>query len=168
MAGLIDDEARWAGGDTTLVQLGDVLDRGDSERECWDLLLQLNTRYLLVGTCDSQCSGLAKFLPEKVIYAFEHPTHRQVEMHMAYKDMVGVRMQPASAPPLSRGGRRSGGGGAQLELRFRIGGPLSYFTREYDPANPSHDLRIGFLQEEDAVSFRERVLPSVLERCRAG
>ena len=131
-----------------------------------DLLLQLNTRYLFVGTCDSHCSGLAKFLPDKVIYAFEHPTHRVVEMHMAYKDMVGVRMQPASAPPFSRSGRRSGGG--QLELRFRIGGPLSYFTREYDPANPSHDLRIGFLQEEDAVSFRERVLPSVLERCRAG
>lgn len=40
-AGLIDDEQHWAGGDTTLVQLGDVLDRGDSERECWALLRKL-------------------------------------------------------------------------------------------------------------------------------
>lgn len=40
-AGLIDDNLHWAGGDTTLVQLGDILDRGDAERECWSLLQQL-------------------------------------------------------------------------------------------------------------------------------
>ena len=74
-----------------------------------EILLKVSTRYLLVGKCDNRFAGLAKFLPTKVVYAFEHPTHRQVEMHMAYKDMIGVRTQPATAP------------GAAGELRFRIG-----------------------------------------------
>ena len=43
MAELIDEQLQWAGGDATLVQLGDVLDRGDSERECWDLLQRLKS-----------------------------------------------------------------------------------------------------------------------------
>ena len=127
-------------------------------------LLQLSTRYLLVGSCGSRCAGCAKFLPTKVIYAFEHPTHRQVEMHMAYKDMAGVRLQPATAPAAGRGG--SAGAGRLLELRFRIDHQLSYFTREYDPANEAHDLRIGFLSEADAGAFRERVLEHVLKSCR--
>ena len=33
MAGLVDAQLQWSGGDATLVQLGDVLDRGDSERD---------------------------------------------------------------------------------------------------------------------------------------
>lgn len=32
---------RRCGGDTVLVQLGDILDRGDSESECWELLQRL-------------------------------------------------------------------------------------------------------------------------------
>ena len=43
MAGLVDAQLQWSGGDATLVQLGDVLDRGDSERECWDLLQRLKS-----------------------------------------------------------------------------------------------------------------------------
>ena len=43
LAKLIDEQLQWAGGDATLVQLGDVLDRGDSERECWDLLQRLKS-----------------------------------------------------------------------------------------------------------------------------
>ena len=130
-----------------------------------DVLLQLSTRYLLVGTCGSRCAGVAKFLPHKVLYSFEHPTHRQVEMHMSYKDMIGVRMQPATAPVAGRGS--SAKGGRLFELRFRIGKQLAYFTREYDAANEQHDLRIGFLSEADATAFREQVLPSVLQTCRS-
>jgi len=41
-AGLLDVETGgWCGGDTMLVQLGDILDRGDSEVECWELLQRL-------------------------------------------------------------------------------------------------------------------------------
>jgi hypothetical protein len=38
LAKLIDDKDKWCGGATHLVQLGDVTDRGDGERECIDLL----------------------------------------------------------------------------------------------------------------------------------
>ena len=40
--GLVDGGRRWVGGDATLVQLGDVLDRGDREAECWALLADLS------------------------------------------------------------------------------------------------------------------------------
>jgi hypothetical protein len=117
------------------------------------LLLQVTTRYLLVGTCGSRFAGVAKFMPDKVIYAFEHPTERKVEMHMSYSDMLGVRM--LSAP--STGTRIACAG----ELRFRIGKPLAYFSRDYDPNNETHDLRIGFESEADLSQLRLRVLPHV-------
>ncbi|MCP4674621.1 MAG: hypothetical protein GY854_03725 [Deltaproteobacteria bacterium] len=41
IAGLIDDDNHWAGKNTILVQVGDVLDRGDDERDIFDLYVQL-------------------------------------------------------------------------------------------------------------------------------
>ena len=41
IAKLVDDESNWIGGTCHLVQLGDILDRGDSERSCIDLLFKL-------------------------------------------------------------------------------------------------------------------------------
>ena len=40
-AGLIGEQRQWIGGNATLVQLGDILDRGDSEFECWTLFQRL-------------------------------------------------------------------------------------------------------------------------------
>ena len=40
-AGLIDDHARWTGGQTSLVQTGDFLDRGRDVRAVMDLLMQM-------------------------------------------------------------------------------------------------------------------------------
>lgn len=39
--GVIDDKDAWVGGDTVVVQTGDVLDRGDDEQEILDLLFKL-------------------------------------------------------------------------------------------------------------------------------
>lgn len=41
VAGLVDADAHWTGGTAHLVQLGDVLDRGDDSRKALDLLRQL-------------------------------------------------------------------------------------------------------------------------------
>jgi hypothetical protein len=41
LAGAIDESGRWIGGNLSVVQTGDVLDRGDGEREILDLLEQL-------------------------------------------------------------------------------------------------------------------------------
>ena len=132
-----------------------------------EVVLQLNTRYLLVGKCDSRFAGIAHFLPTKVVYAFEHPLHRHVEMHMAYADMLGVRLQPPSVGAAG-GARVAAGvtiasGAAPLELRFRIGAPLNYFSREYDCNDQAHDLRIGFANAADLDRFKQLALPH-LER----
>jgi len=39
--GLIDEQRRWTGGKTTLVQLGDLVDRGPKPREVMDLMMSL-------------------------------------------------------------------------------------------------------------------------------
>lgn len=41
MAGLVDDRGNWSGGNTTLIQLGDVLDRGPASKRALDLLMTL-------------------------------------------------------------------------------------------------------------------------------
>jgi Calcineurin-like phosphoesterase len=42
-AGLIDDQRHWSGGKATLVQVGDVIDRGAKGRQAMDLLMSLET-----------------------------------------------------------------------------------------------------------------------------
>jgi len=40
-AEIIDDQRRWSGGNATLVQTGDILDRGAQDRQVMDLLMEL-------------------------------------------------------------------------------------------------------------------------------
>ncbi|MEQ9318587.1 MAG: shewanella-like protein phosphatase [Polyangiaceae bacterium] len=49
LGGLIDSEDAWSGGDTVVVQTGDVLDRGSDEQAILDLLLSLKEQAKATG-----------------------------------------------------------------------------------------------------------------------
>jgi hypothetical protein len=49
LAGAMDESEHWIGGDMVLVQVGDVLDRGDGEREILDLLDRLGPEAKAAG-----------------------------------------------------------------------------------------------------------------------
>eukprot|EP00284_Hemiselmis_tepida_P002751 CAMPEP_0174951794 /NCGR_PEP_ID=MMETSP1355-20121228/95039_1 /TAXON_ID=464990 /ORGANISM="Hemiselmis tepida, Strain CCMP443" /LENGTH=517 /DNA_ID=CAMNT_0016199471 /DNA_START=211 /DNA_END=1764 /DNA_ORIENTATION=+ len=49
MAELIDEDDQWIGGDTHFVQIGDILDRGDEEKDCLDLLVDLKPQAKAAG-----------------------------------------------------------------------------------------------------------------------
>lgn len=49
LAGAVNDEDRWIGGDLTIVQTGDILDRGDDAMEILDLLENLDGQARAVG-----------------------------------------------------------------------------------------------------------------------
>lgn len=79
--------------------------------------------------------------------------------------MEAVRTTPAGRLAAVRGiGGGVGGGGP--EFRFRIVNALHYFAREYNPADTSHELRIGFESEADLQKFRAEVLPLCRELAR--
>ena len=77
-----------------------------------------------------------------------------------------VAALPPSGGWAIRGLERRPSAGRGPELRFRIVNELAYFTREYDPANEAHDLRIGFASDADLARFRNEVLPGVLRQAR--
>jgi len=49
MAHCIDEDENWCGGTTHVVQIGDILDRGDEERGCMDLLFRLKHEAAAAG-----------------------------------------------------------------------------------------------------------------------
>ena len=49
LAGVLDDSDAWIGGTTTVVQVGDQLDRGDDEREILDLFEDLQVQAAEAG-----------------------------------------------------------------------------------------------------------------------
>ncbi|MDB4990455.1 MAG: hypothetical protein JWN04_5633 [Myxococcaceae bacterium] len=57
LAGVIDADDRWSGGDTVVVQTGDILDRGDDERAILDLTERLHDTAPAAGGAFIALSG---------------------------------------------------------------------------------------------------------------
>jgi len=57
LAEVISDDGHWVGGDTVVVQVGDVLDRGDDERAIIDLLIRLGEEAAAAGGALHALSG---------------------------------------------------------------------------------------------------------------
>ena len=108
-AGLLDaGTGGWCGGDTTLVQLGDILDRGDSEAECWELLQRLKAEapasdggvVCLVG--DRPCHTTPR--RGRTECAHPPPAHRTHRTHLHRYD---TEASPGAGQPSLIGAGRS-------------------------------------------------------------
>jgi hypothetical protein len=126
-AGVIDKRRRWIGGDTVLVQTGDVLDRGPDSRKVMDLLIELekqapkaggrvhallgnhevmnltgDLRYVTPAEYASYRSLEAESLRERVYAASADPLQRQLaeyrEAWMAEHPLGWVELQQAFLP----------------------------------------------------------------------
>ena len=73
--GLLDENLHWIGGKTHLVQIGDILDRGDKAKEIFDLLMRLENEaadaggmvHVLLGNHEeTTLTGIALSYPEYV------------------------------------------------------------------------------------------------------
>ncbi|MEZ4329703.1 MAG: metallophosphoesterase [Polyangiales bacterium] len=87
-AGLIDGQQRWSGGDTVMIQVGDLLDRGDGEAELMDLFERLRDEapsaggevHLLLGNHElMNAAGDLRYVTRGGFEQFArtppHPTH---------------------------------------------------------------------------------------------
>jgi hypothetical protein len=57
VAGIVDGELRWIGGRTHVVQLGDIVDRGDDSRKALDLVRRLERPAQAAGGAWHQLMG---------------------------------------------------------------------------------------------------------------
>ncbi|MCK7496498.1 MAG: metallophosphoesterase [Comamonadaceae bacterium] len=94
--GLIDGRRAWTGGTATLVQTGDVVDRGPKQRECLDLLMDLQrqapraggTVVTLVGNHEvMNVIGDLRYVTPEIFAAFAAADSEQTR-EKAYKDYL--------------------------------------------------------------------------------
>ncbi|MFO7695045.1 MAG: metallophosphoesterase [Vicinamibacterales bacterium] len=94
--GLIDGRRRWTGGTATLVQTGDVVDRGPKQRECLDLLMELQRQapraggkvVTLVGNHEvMNVIGDLRYVTPSIFATFADADSKQ-KREKAYKDYL--------------------------------------------------------------------------------
>ena len=73
LAGLFDETSGWIGGDTVLVQIGDVLDRGDDEYDCIQLLRRLKREARMAGGAVVTMLGNHEVLNAAGVTAYASP-----------------------------------------------------------------------------------------------
>ncbi len=93
-AGLIDAKRRWTGGTDTLVQTGDVIDRGPRTRECLDLVMDLEQQAAkaggslipLIGNHEAMnLIGDVRYVTPEIYRTFATPRSDEVRV-LAFRD----------------------------------------------------------------------------------
>jgi len=114
--GIIDDNHRWIGGKTHLVQIGDVMDRGDHAKKIFDLLIRLEKEaeeaggkvHMLIGNHEEMNIGdrafdrrgyvtveqLRSFLPDK----FKEKRERKPRKKFGGNSSIETGSNPPLAP----------------------------------------------------------------------
>jgi len=110
LAGLLDDQGRWAGGQATLVQTGDILDRGAGVRPVMDLLMTLERQaeaaggrvVVLLGNHETM--NLTRLLQDTspaaiATFADDRSERRRAEAHEQYRRFVADRRRELGQDP---------------------------------------------------------------------
>jgi hypothetical protein len=121
-AGVVDRELKWSGRDTTLVSLGDLLDRGPSSRKVMDLMMRLQRDapasggavHVVLGNHEAMnLTGDLRYVSTQEYAAFA-PDEADAERAAAYERFA--MEQPAGTPA------------EQLRLAFERRYPPGYFA----------------------------------------
>lgn len=113
LAGAIDDDLRWIGGDLVVVQTGDQLDRGDDERGILDLLARLSREAAAAGGALHALNGNHEMM--NVGLDLRYVTEGGFADFADFADGVEIDSMLASLPEEQRG----------RAVAFRPGGPYA-------------------------------------------
>jgi len=117
--GIIDDARRWRGGDTHLVSLGDLIDRGPDSRQVLDLMMRLEqeapkaggTVHVLLGNHEvMNLVGDLRYVPAAEFAAFAGPEDTKLRedawQRVLSQEPAAVRAEFDAAFPAGYFGRR--------------------------------------------------------------
>ncbi len=118
-AGLIDAKRRWTGGADTLVQTGDVVDRGPRTRECLDFIMDLERQATkaggalvpLLGNHETMnVMGDVRYVTPEIYRTFATPRsdETRAEAFQAYEDFLAAHRTHGHSlvPPADDAARR--------------------------------------------------------------
>lgn len=153
LAGVIDGQGHWSGGETTIVQTGDQLDRGDDERQIIDFLSRLGVEAKKAGGAVVVLNGNHETM--NVLGDFRYVTPGAMD---AFSDML-PRSPLADSVPGSMKGRAGaflpGGAVAKILAERPIIAMVGKTVFVHGGVVPAHvDFGIDRLNEETSKWMR--------------